>query len=32
VANETIRVVDEGLRFGVTTDEGDGDGWPGIRA
>jgi multimeric flavodoxin WrbA len=25
------RVVDHGVRFGVTTDEGDGDGWPGLR-
>jgi multimeric flavodoxin WrbA len=25
------RVVDEGVRFGVTTDEGDGDGWPALR-
>jgi multimeric flavodoxin WrbA len=27
-----IRVVDEGIAFGVTSDEGDGDGWPAIRA
>ena len=26
------RVVDEGVKFGVTTDEGDGDGWPVLRA
>ncbi len=27
----TFRVVDEDVRFGVTSDEGDGDGWPVIR-
>lgn len=27
-----IRVVDHSVRFGVSTDEGDGDGWPAIRA
>ncbi|MEJ7720822.1 MAG: NAD(P)H-dependent oxidoreductase [Ilumatobacteraceae bacterium] len=27
----TFRIVDEGVRFGVTSDEGDGDGWPAIR-
>jgi multimeric flavodoxin WrbA len=26
-----IRVVDRGVRFGVSKDEGDGDGWPAIR-
>ncbi|HEX2895533.1 MAG TPA: NAD(P)H-dependent oxidoreductase [Marmoricola sp.] len=26
-----VRVVDRGVRFGVSTDEGDGDGWPAIR-
>jgi multimeric flavodoxin WrbA len=31
VAGEAIRVVDERVRFGVQTDEGDGDGWPAIR-
>jgi multimeric flavodoxin WrbA len=31
VTGELVRVVDRGVRFGVTTDEGDGDGWPGIR-
>jgi multimeric flavodoxin WrbA len=31
VAGELIRVVDHPVRFGVTTDEGDGDGWPDIR-
>jgi multimeric flavodoxin WrbA len=28
---EIVRVVDHDVRFGVSTDEGDGDGWPGIR-
>jgi multimeric flavodoxin WrbA len=28
---EVVRVVDQGVRFGVSTDEGEGDGWPGIR-
>jgi multimeric flavodoxin WrbA len=32
VTNETVRVVDHDVRFGVTTDEGDGDEWPAIRA
>src|SRR5437868_13927111 len=32
VESELVRVVDHGVRFGVTTDEGEGDGWPGIRA
>jgi multimeric flavodoxin WrbA len=32
VSGEVVRVVDHGVRFGVTLDEGDGDGWPGIRA
>jgi multimeric flavodoxin WrbA len=32
VDGETIRVVDQDVRFGVSTDEGGGDGWPGIRA
>src|SRR3712207_4854775 len=32
VTGEVLRVVDHSVRFGVTTDEGDGDGWPGIRA
>jgi multimeric flavodoxin WrbA len=31
VAAEVIRVVDHDVRFGVTTDEGDGDAWPAIR-
>ena len=30
VTTETIRVVDHPVRFGVTSDEGDGDGWPTI--
>ena len=25
------RVADHGVRFGVSTDEGDGDGWPALR-
>jgi multimeric flavodoxin WrbA len=29
---EIVRVVDHGVRFGVSTDEGEGDGWPEIRA
>jgi multimeric flavodoxin WrbA len=28
---EIVRVVDHGVRFGVSTNEGEGDGWPGIR-
>lgn len=28
---ELVRVVDEDVHFGVSTDEGDGDGWPAIR-
>jgi multimeric flavodoxin WrbA len=32
VDGEVIRVVDHDVRFGVSTDEGDGDAWPGIRA
>src|SRR3954471_9861042 len=31
VSGELVRVVDHGVRFGVSTDEGDGDGWPAIR-
>ena len=30
VDGEIIRVVDHGVRCGVSTDEGDGDGWPAI--
>ncbi|MGC4747497.1 flavodoxin family protein [Micromonospora sp. DT201] len=32
VDGELVRVVDHDVRFGVSTDEGNGDGWPGIRA
>jgi len=32
VTGEVVRVVDHDVRFGVSTDEGDGDGWPAIRA
>lgn len=28
----TERVVDHGVAFGVTADEGDGDGWPALRS
>ena len=28
---ELIRVADRAVAFGVSTDEGDGDGWPEIR-
>ena len=31
VEGETLRVVDHDVRFGVSTDEGDGDEWPVIR-
>jgi multimeric flavodoxin WrbA len=31
VTGELVRVVDHDVRFGVSTDEGDGDGWPAIR-
>jgi multimeric flavodoxin WrbA len=31
VRGEQVRVVDERVSFGVQADEGDGDGWPGIR-
>jgi multimeric flavodoxin WrbA len=31
VDGEIVRVVDHGVRFGASTDEGDGDGWPVIR-
>ena len=31
VTGEVVRVVDRGVKFGVTTDEGGGDGWPAIR-
>ena len=28
---EVVRVADQKVAFGVSTDEGDGDGWPAIR-
>ena len=31
VLTEMVRVVDHDVRFGVSSDEGDGDGWPAIR-
>jgi multimeric flavodoxin WrbA len=31
VSGELVRVVDHDVRFGVSTDEGDGDAWPGLR-
>lgn len=31
VAGEVVRVVDPGVKFGVSPDEGDGDAWPEIR-
>ncbi|MDW5322400.1 flavodoxin family protein [Plantactinospora sp. KLBMP9567] len=31
VDGELIRVVDHRVKFGVSTDEGDGDEWPAIR-
>jgi multimeric flavodoxin WrbA len=31
VSGEVVRVVDHDVRFGVSTDEGDGDEWPAIR-
>ena len=32
VTGEVVRVVDHDVKFGVSTDEGDGDEWPAIRA
>ena len=32
VTGTVVRVVDHDVRFGVSTDEGDGDGWPAIRS
>ena len=32
VAGELVRVDDQGIKLGVSTDEGDGDGWPAVRA
>lgn len=31
VSGEVVRVVDHDVKFGVSTDEGDGDAWPVIR-
>ncbi|MCD4527192.1 flavodoxin family protein [Nocardioides sp. cx-173] len=31
VTGEVVRVVDHRVRFGVTTDEGEGDEWPALR-
>ena len=31
VESETVRVIDERVKFGVQVDEGDGDGWPALR-
>ena len=31
VSGELVRVVDHTVRFGVSTDEGEGDEWPSIR-
>ena len=31
VDSEMVRVVDRNIRFGVSTDEGDGDEWPALR-
>lgn len=31
VDGEVVRLVDQNVKFGVSTDEGDGDGWPQIR-
>ena len=31
VSGEMLRVVDEKVSFGVSVDEGNGDGWPSIR-
>ncbi|WP_028651706.1 flavodoxin family protein [Nocardioides halotolerans] len=31
VTGEVVRVVDHDVRFGVSTDEGDGDAWPALR-
>lgn len=32
VTGEVVRVVDHDVRYGVSTDEGDGDQWPALRA
>lgn len=31
VTGDVVRVVDHDVRFGVSADEGNGDGWPAIR-
>ena len=31
VETTTLRVIDEHVSHGVSSDEGDGDGWPSIR-
>lgn len=31
VSGEVVRVADHDVRFGVSTDEGDGDEWPALR-
>ncbi|WP_203335736.1 flavodoxin family protein [Nocardioides limicola] len=31
VTGELVRIVDHDIRFGVSTDEGDGDEWPQLR-
>src|SRR3546814_3709363 len=31
VSGQMARVVDQDVRFGVSTDEGDGDEWPQLR-
>lgn len=31
VDGEFLRIADLGVKFGVSTDEGGGDGWPGVR-
>jgi len=31
VKGEMVRVIDQQVKFGVQTDEGNGDGWPAIR-
>ncbi|MBL7261056.1 flavodoxin family protein [Paractinoplanes lichenicola] len=31
VDGELIRVADQNIKFGVSTDEGGGDGWPAVR-
>lgn len=31
VTCDLVRIADHNVRFGVSTDEGDGDGWPAIR-